>query len=107
MWISANLPNFGQAANLPMGAVLEATTLVNGSGFHPFAFGEVPLGVAAHLQRVIGVEELTVEAALKADRNLFVQALIADQNVQTLDQVEELADALLEAQKQWLPNFFK
>ena len=107
MWISANLPNFGQAANLPVGAVLEATTLVNGSGFHPFAFGDVPLGVAAHLQRVIGVEELTVEAALKADRNLFVQALIADQNVQTLKQAEELADALLEAQKQWLPNFYK
>jgi alpha-galactosidase len=105
-WISANLPNFGQASNLPMGAVLEATTLVNGSGFHPFTFGDVPLGVATHLQRVIGVEELTVEAALKADRKLFVQALIADQNVQTLKQAEELADALLEAQKRWLPNFF-
>jgi alpha-galactosidase len=106
MWISANQPNFGQAANLPMGAVLEATTLVNGSGFHPFAFGELPLGINAHLQRVIGVQELTVEASLKGDRNLFIQALLADQNVLTLPQAEGLADALLDAQRQWLPNFF-
>jgi alpha-galactosidase len=105
-WISANLPNTGQVGNLPYGAVLEATTLVNGSGFHPFAFGELPPGINAHLLRVIGVEELTVEASLKGSRNLFVQALLADENVHTLPQAEALADALLDAQRQWLPNFF-
>jgi alpha-galactosidase/6-phospho-beta-glucosidase family protein len=105
-WISANLPNTGQVGNLPYGAVLEATTLVNGSGFHPFAFGELPAGINAHLLRVIGVEELTVEASLKGSRQLFVQALLADENVQTLPQAEALADALLDAQRQWLPNFF-
>lgn len=105
-YYSVNLPNAGQAGNLPMGAVLEATTLVNGSGFHPFSFGELPVGVTAHLLRVIGVIELTVDAALKADRQLFVQALIADGTVFTLKQAEALADALLEAQKEWLPNYF-
>ena len=105
-WISANLPNTGQVGNLPYGSVLEATTLVNGSGFHPFAFGELPAGINAHLLRVIGVEELTVEASLKGSRNLFVQALLADENVHTLPQAEALADALLDAQRQWLPNFF-
>ena len=32
---TVNLPNIGQANNLPKGAVLEATTLINGDGFQP------------------------------------------------------------------------
>ena len=86
---------------------MEATTLVNGSGFHPFSFGELPVGVAALLWRVIGVHELTVEAALKSDYNLVVQAMIADGNVYNRKQAEALTDALLDAQRQWLPQFFK
>jgi alpha-galactosidase len=105
-YYSVNLPNTGQAGNLPRGAVLEATTLVNGSGFHPLSFGELPPGITAILQRVIGVQELTVEAALKGDRQLVVQALLADGEVLTQQQAEALTDALLNAQRQWLPQFF-
>lgn len=105
-YYSVNLPNMGQAANLPQGAILEATTLINGSGFHPLSFGELPTGIATILQRVIGVQELTVEAALQGDRRLVVQALLADGDVLTRPQAERLADALLEAQRPWLPRFF-
>ncbi len=103
---SANLPNVGQASNLPAGAILEGTTLVNGSGFHPIAFGELPPGITAILLRVIGVQELTVEAALRGDRRLVVQAMLADGHVFTREQAEKLTDALLEAQREWLPHFF-
>jgi alpha-galactosidase len=105
-YYSVNLPNSGQAGNMPSGAVLEATTLVNGAGFRPLSFGELPTGVTALLQRVIGVHELTVEAALKADRRLVIQTLLADGTVFTYQQAAKLADALLEAQREWLPNFF-
>jgi alpha-galactosidase len=105
-FFSVNLPNAGQAGNLPAGAILEATTLVNASGFHPLSFGLLPPGIAATLQRVIGVQELTVDAALRGDRGLFVQALLADGDVQTSQQASTLADALLEAQRQWLPDFY-
>ncbi len=104
-FFSVNLPNTGQAGNLPRGAVLEATTLVNGSGFHPLSFGELPPGISAILRRVIGVQELTVEAALSGDRRLVVQALLADGTVLTQDQAEALTDALLEAQAEYLPRF--
>jgi len=40
---TVNLPNTGQATNLPDGAVLEATTLIGGAGDRPLSFGEVPL----------------------------------------------------------------
>jgi alpha-galactosidase len=102
---SVNLPNTGQVINLPPGVILEGTTLVNGSGFHPLNFGQLPPGLTAILQRVIGVQELTVAAALSGDYRLLVQALLADGHVFTRQQAEALADALLAAQRQWLPHF--
>jgi alpha-galactosidase len=69
-------------------------------------FGELPPGVTAILQRVISVQELTVEAALKGDRQLVVQAMLADGDVLIREDAEALTDALLNAQRQWLPQFF-
>lgn len=102
---SVNLPNAGQASNLPLGAVLEGTTLVNGAGFHPLSFGELPPGIAAVLQRIIGLQELTVTAALKGERQLVVQAMMADGHVFTQERAVALTDALLEAHREWLPRF--
>jgi alpha-galactosidase len=102
---SVNLPNTGQVSNLTLGAVLEGTTLVNGSSFLPLNFGSLPPGITAILQRVIGVQELTVAAALSGDYRLLVQALLADGHVFTRQQAEALADALLAAHQQWLPHF--
>jgi alpha-galactosidase/6-phospho-beta-glucosidase family protein len=102
---SVNLPNTGQVSNLPLGAILEGTTLVNGSGFHPLSFGHLPPGISAILQRVIGIQELTAAAALNGDYRLLVQALLAEGHVLTRQQAEALADALLAAQRQWLPHF--
>jgi alpha-galactosidase len=102
---SVNLPNKGQVANLPQGVILEGTTLVNGSGFHPLSFGELPPGITAILQRVIGIQELTVAAALSGSYQLLIQALLAEGHVCTRQQAEALADALLAAQREWLPHF--
>jgi alpha-galactosidase len=69
-------------------------------------FGELPPGVTAILQRVVGVQELTVDAALKGGRQLVVQAMLADGDVLIREDAEALTDALLNAQRQWLPQFF-
>jgi len=103
---TTNMPNAGQASNLPLGAVLEATTMVDGSGFYPLSFGELPPGISAILQRIIGMQELTVAAALSGKRNLVVQAMLADGHVLTQQQAEKLTDALLEVHREWLPNFY-
>jgi alpha-galactosidase/6-phospho-beta-glucosidase family protein len=103
---TVNLPNIGQASNLPAGAVLEATMLINGAGFQPLCFGELPPGITAILQRIIGAQELTVEAALRADRKLVLQALLAGETVRTEAEAEALTDTLLETHRQWLPQFY-
>lgn len=104
---TVNLPNRGQASNLPMGAVLEATTLINGDGFQPLAFGDLPLGITAILGRILATQELTVEAALQADRKLAVQALVAGETVRTEADAERMIDVILDTHREYLPRFFK
>ena len=103
---TVNLPNVGQASNLPAGAVLEATTLISGAGFEPLCFGDLPPGITAILQRIIGAQELTVEAALQADRKLALQALVAGETVKTEAEAEKMMDVILETHREYLPQFY-
>jgi alpha-galactosidase len=104
---SVNLPNTGQAGNLPTGAVLESTALFNGSGIHPLSFGELPPGITAILQRIIGVQELTVDAALSGDRRMVLQALMAGLTVRTKPEAEKMLDVILETHREFLPTFYQ
>lgn len=104
---TVNLPNVGQASNLPLGAVLEATTFISGAGFQPLCFGALPPGLTAILLRILGVQALTVEAALKADRKLAIQALVAGETVRTEAEAERMMDVILDTHRDYLPQFFK
>jgi alpha-galactosidase/6-phospho-beta-glucosidase family protein len=90
-----------------MGAVLEATTLINGDGFQPLCFGTLPLGITAILQRILSVQDLTVEAALKADRKLAIQALVAGETVRTEKEAAAMLEVILNTHKEYLPQFWK
>jgi alpha-galactosidase len=104
---SVNLPNNGQASNLPIGAVLESTALFNGSGIHPLCFGELPPGITAILQRITGIQELTVDAAITGDRQLILQALMAGLTVKTKHEAEKMLDVILDTHRDFLPVFYK
>ena len=102
---TVNLPNHGQAPGLPLGAVLESTTVINGSGFHPLAYSEIPAGIRAILLRILGAQALTVEAALKGDRNLVIQAFMADLTAVHKQEAEKLTDLILNEHHEYLPHF--
>ena len=102
---SVNLPNAGQVSNLPARVVVEGTARVDSAGFHPLGFGAIPPGMAALLQREIAVQELTVEAAFAGDRELVVQAMLADGRVTAPADARALTDTLLAAHREWLPRF--
>ncbi|MDF1513861.1 MAG: hypothetical protein P1S60_08640 [Anaerolineae bacterium] len=104
---TVNLPNRGQVSNLPLGAVLEATTLISGTGFDPLCFGNLPPGITAILMRILGTQALTVQAALQADRKLAVQALVAGETVRTEAEAERVMDVILDTHRAYLPQFFE
>ena len=104
---SANLPNGGRVPNLPPEAVLEGPAVADAGGMHALQVGELPSGLAATLASRIAVVETIVDAALTGSRDLFVQALVAEGSVKSLAAAGELADELLAAHSEHLPQFAK
>jgi alpha-galactosidase/6-phospho-beta-glucosidase family protein len=99
--------NEGQITNLPMGVVVETHANVTASGIKPEMSGEVPQSVLGLVQNVVGEEEMAVEAALEGDRKKVVLAMAMSPMLHNKDKAQDLADRLLEAQKNWLPQFFR
>ncbi len=63
-----NLPNTGQVADLPGGAVVETPAFVRGRTAEPIDQGGLPEGVRDLVQRVAEHARLTAEAAVTGDR---------------------------------------
>lgn len=103
---SVNMPNQGQAPFLPADAVVECNGAALAGGFMPLMADALPLPLVAKLNAKIAAIELTVEAALQGDRDLMLEALLADGGVGAVDTARALRDALLDAHRQHLPQFF-
>ncbi len=102
---SANLPNSGQAPNLPPEAVLEAPTMATAAGMKPIAQRPLPPGITGTLATRLQWVETVIEAALEGSRQKFIQALVLDGWVKSVDMAAQLADELLAAQAAHLPQF--
>lgn len=102
----ANVPNHGAVPNLPAEAILELPVVATATGLRAVQILDFPAPLAAITACKIAATRLTVAAALAGDRGLFVEALLADGAVNDPEIARRLADELLEAQRQYLPNFF-
>lgn len=102
---SASLPNQGQVPNLPLGSVVEAPAIATAQGLKPIAQRPLLPAIAGTLARRFAWVETVVEAALEGSREKFIQALILDGAVGDVDTAERMADELLAAQAEYLPQF--
>jgi alpha-galactosidase len=102
---SANLPNRGQVPNLPAEAIVESPALAAASGLRPLALPPLAPGLVGTLATRLAWVETVVEAALEGSRRKFIQALVLDGAVNSLEMATALADDLLAAQAPYLPQF--
>lgn len=100
------MPNQGQISNVPLGVAVETWGVASGNGVHPVISGEVPEVVSGSLLTIINEQELSVEAALTGRRDLVYQAMYVSPLVANKDIAEKLADELMEANKEYLPQFY-
>ncbi len=100
---AANLPNKGQVPNLPPEAIIESPAVADGHGMRPLVLPPLPAGIAGVLATRYEWVEAIVEAALEKSREKFIQALVLDGAVSSLEQATLMADDLLAAQAQYLP----
>ena len=103
-----NVMNEGCITNLPMECVVEAPGYVDGSGVSIPKVGELPLGCAAVCSQSAWVQRLAVEAAVAGDIQLLRQAMLMDPltgAVCTPPEIRQMADEMLIAGAQWLPQY--
>jgi alpha-galactosidase len=100
------VPNRGAVPNLPDDAVLEIPAVATATGLRPIFIPDFSEPLAAIIMHKLAATRLTVEAALTGDRTLFVEALLADGAVTDRDVAVKMRDELLDAHREYLPNFF-
>ena len=103
-----NLRNDGYISNLPDGCCAEVPVFADRLGLHPVRVGALPAQLAALNQSNVTAQGLTVEAALTGDPELAVAAAALDPLTSaclTLKQARDMVAEMLEAEKQWLPQF--
>ncbi len=100
---STNVPNAGQVPNLPIGSVVESPAVATMGGLRPVLLPPLPTPCAGVLATRFQWVETVVEAALEGRRDKFIQALVLDGAVSSLEQASQLADDLIAAQAEFLP----
>lgn len=90
-------PNRGCVDGIDAAAVVEIVCRVDASGATPLPVGPIPPAFRGLVQAVKAYESLTVEAAVRKDRRIAMQALFNHPLVGDLDLAEALLDELLAA----------
>ncbi len=104
--VIVNVPNRGAVPGLPDDAVMEIPCVVNASGIRALNVPEVPKTVWGVIAAVKNYEQLTVEAAVTGSKDTALMALMAHPLVQDYELAKPLLDELLEANRDYLPQFF-
>ncbi|MEU9635843.1 hypothetical protein AB0D80_15930 [Streptomyces tendae] len=102
---SVNVPNRGSVPGLPDEAALEIPAVATARGLRPVSVPDLSAPLTAILARRLTSVELATQAAMRGDRDLAVEAVIADGAVTDPDAAAALTDALIDAQRRFLPQF--
>jgi alpha-galactosidase len=86
--------NQGAIPNLPPDLAVEVPVTVDAAGVHPVSLGPLPDGIAKLLHMQASVQQLSVEAAMHASKELALQALLIDPVVNSAAAAEKILDEL-------------
>ncbi len=81
--------------------------MVDATGLHGQSITSIPKGIQGLLRHEAIVSDLGVEAALTGDRDLALQALLADGTCPTPEIADKILKTMLQKQKKYLPKFSK
>jgi 6-phospho-beta-glucosidase len=101
-----NVRNDGAIPNLPPDAVVEVAATVDRDGAHPLPVAPLSDDMLALVQHAKAYEMLAIEAATTGDRSTALRALMTNPLVGDFERAQPLLDALLEANRAYLPAFF-
>ncbi|WP_299789870.1 alpha-glucosidase/alpha-galactosidase [uncultured Marivita sp.] len=106
--IYGNLPNRGQAPQLPKGAAVEVPCMVDSNGIKPTVIDDIPPQLVALMRTQINVQELVVRALVDEEIDHIYHAAMMDPHTAAeldLRQIRSLVTDLLVAHGDMLPQF--
>ncbi|GKT33939.1 putative multi-domain containing protein, partial [Aduncisulcus paluster] len=92
---TVNIRNNGTVKGLPDDAVIEVNALVGRHGALPLSVHDMPIHALGLMQSVKAYEQLTIDAVIKKDRALGIQALAVHPLVQSVEQAQLLFDDIV------------
>jgi 6-phospho-beta-glucosidase len=98
--------NDGSLPDLADDAVVEVPARIDRDGAHPLPLAPLAPEMLGLVEHVKAYERLTVQAAVTGDRTVALKALMTNPLVRDYRTAAPLLDALLEANRQYLPRFF-
>jgi alpha-galactosidase len=102
-----NVPNKGYIRNISDDVIVEVPAYMYSFGIHPQGGCTLPDGIAARCDSLGREYRLLVEAAVKCDLRLFLQAAYLDPLCANCDYPEKLVLELIERNLSLLPEGWK
>lgn len=99
--------NGNSIVDLPPDASVEVPCVVGAHGVTPLSLGHLPESIRSLCQQAKAWESATVKAAVSGSRRDAILAMLQNPLVPDYPTAVELVDEMLEAHKQYLPQFFK
>ncbi|RYU61338.1 hypothetical protein EWI61_04910 [Methylolobus aquaticus] len=105
---NGNVPNTGPVTNLPQGACVAVSVLVDRAGSHPMHVGALPAECALMTDLFSGFEYIATAAALTGDPTLVCRATCQDPLTAaalSLAEIRQMTNDLSALHQDYLPQF--
>ena len=103
---NVNIPNVGQIPNLPLGAVVETNATFRSNELKPVFAGNIPNEIYSLISRIVGEQELVVEAGIERNVDKAFKAFVADPLINLpIEQARELFDVMINNTKGYLTQY--
>ncbi|WP_297520883.1 6-phospho-beta-glucosidase [uncultured Clostridium sp.] len=102
-----DIRNNGAIQNIDNDSVVEISCIITKDGPKPINIGVLPVSVNGLVQQIKTFERLTIEAAIEGNYGKALLALVGNPLTASDKTAKIVLDELLEAHKEYLPNFKK
>lgn len=104
---TVNVQNNGAIKGIPDESAVEVNCVITKDGLRPLAVGTLPVAVRGLVQQIKSFEQVAVEAAVTGDYRTALLAMTINPLVPSDTVAKQIFDEMLEAHKEYLPQFFK
>lgn len=102
-----NTVNRGAIASIPAESAVEVNCIITKDGPKPIATGDLPVAVRGLVQQIKSFERVAAEAAVTGDYETALVAMTINPLVPSDEIAKQILDEMLEAHREYLPQFFK